>query len=296
MSHSDIPPELLERVLARVREELTRSEASAQRQAVPPLPEVRGTWQDETSLKLSMGADRIGTDGSIAEAAASGGNPHGGIARLIDHTLLKPDATRAELVKLCQEAATHKFASVCINTMWVPLAFELLKGSGVMTICVVGFPLGAATSRAKAAETREAIQNGAAEIDMVVNLGLLKGGDHDAVYDDIRAVVEAAQGRPVKVILETHLLTRDQKVAACALSRAAGAAFVKTSTGFSGGGATAEDIALMRAVVGPDMGVKASGGVRTADDARKMVAAGASRLGASASVAIVTGGKATGTY
>lgn len=296
MAQSDIPPELLERVLARVREELARSETTAQRQAVPPLPEVRGTWQDETSMKLSMGADRIGTDGSIADTGAQGGIPQGGIARLIDHTLLKPDATRAELVKLCQEAATHKFASVCINTMWVPLAVELLKGSGVMTICVVGFPLGAATSRAKAAETREAIQNGAAEIDMVVNLGLLKGGDHDAVYDDIRAVVEAAQGRPVKVILETHLLNRDQKVAACALSKAAGAAFVKTSTGFSGGGATAEDIALMRAVVGPDMGVKASGGVRTADDARKMVAAGASRLGASASVAIVTGGKATGTY
>ncbi len=287
---ADIPPELLQRVVARVREELARAETTAQLQAVPPLPEVRGTWQDESALKASHGADRIGTDGSVGALAS------GGIARLIDHTLLKPDATRAELVKLCEEARTHRFASVCINTTWVTLAVELLKGSGVMTICVVGFPLGAATSRAKAAETREAIQNGAAEIDMVINLGLLKGGDHDAVYDDIHAVVEAAQGRPVKVILETHLLTREQKIAACALSKAAGAAFVKTSTGFSGGGATAEDIALMRAVVGPDMGVKASGGVRTADDARKMVAAGANRLGASASVAIVTGGKATGSY
>lgn len=287
---TDIPPELLQRVIARVREELTRAETTAQQRAVPPLPEVRGTWQDESALKAAQGADRIGTDGSVGALASSG------IAKLIDHTLLKPDATRAELVKLCEEARTHRFASVCINTTWVTLAVELLKGSGVMTICVVGFPLGAATSRAKAAETREAIQNGAAEIDMVINLGLLKGGDHDAVYDDIRAVVEAAQGRPVKVILETHLLTREQKVAACALSKAAGAAFVKTSTGFSGGGATAEDIALMRAVVGPDMGVKASGGVRTAEDARKMVAAGANRLGASASVAIVTGGKGAGGY
>jgi len=287
---ADLSPELLQRVIARVREELSRAEQTAQQHAVPPLPEIRGTWQDESAMKASHGADRIGTDGSVGHVSGAG------IARLIDHTLLKPDATRAELVKLCEEARTHRFASVCINTTWVTLAVELLKGSGVMTICVVGFPLGAATTRAKAGETREAIQNGAAEIDMVVNLGLLKGGDHDAVYDDIRAVVEAAQGRPVKVILETHLLTREQKIAACALSKAAGAAFVKTSTGFSGGGATAEDIALMRSVVGPDMGVKASGGVRTADDARKMVAAGANRLGASASVAIVTGGKGAGGY
>jgi deoxyribose-phosphate aldolase len=287
---STLPADLVARIVKRVQEELARANAGAQQAAVPPLAEVRGTWQDETSLKLTMGADRIGTDGS------TGALSNASIAKLIDHTMLKADATRAELVKLCEEARTHRFASVCINTTWVPLAVELLRGSGVMTICVVGFPLGAATSRAKAGETREAIQNGAAEIDMVVNLGLLKGGDHDGVYEDIRAVVEAAQGRPVKVILETHLLTREQKVAACALSKAAGAAFVKTSTGFSGGGATADDIALMRAVVGPNMGVKASGGVRTADDAQKMVAAGANRLGASASVAIVTGGKGTGSY
>ena len=287
---STLPADLVARIVKRVQEELARANAGAQQAAVPPLAEVRGTWQDETSLKLTMGADRIGTDGTTSALS------NASIAKLIDHTMLKADATRAELVKLCEEARTHRFASVCINTTWVPLAVELLRGSGVMTICVVGFPLGAATSRAKAGETREAIQNGAAEIDMVVNLGLLKGGDHDGVYEDIRAVVEAAQGRPVKVILETHLLTREQKVAACALSKAAGAAFVKTSTGFSGGGATADDIALMRAVVGPNMGVKASGGVRTADDAQKMVAAGANRLGASASVAIVTGGKGTGSY
>ncbi|MFZ5481936.1 MAG: deoxyribose-phosphate aldolase [Myxococcota bacterium] len=222
--------------------------------------------------------------------------PAAHVARRIDHTLLKPEATRADLVKLCTEARQYSFASVCVNTTWVPLCKELLKGSPVMTICVVGFPLGAATSRAKAAETREAIANGADEIDMVVNIGLLKSGEHDRVFDDVRAVVEAAAGRPVKVILETHVLTREEKIAACAISKAAGAAFVKTSTGFSGGGATVEDIALMRAVVGPDMGVKASGGVRTADDARKMLAAGADRLGASASVAIVTGGVGKGAY
>ncbi len=282
-----LDPELIERIAARVRQELLAQE---QQRDVPPLATVRGTWQDESALKLSLGEpDRVGTDGSVPTIDRS-------VAGKIDHTLLKPDATRAELVTLCAEARTHGFASVCVNTTWIPLCVELLKGSKVMAICVVGFPLGAATSRAKAEETREAIANGAAEIDMVVNIGLLKSGEHDAVMRDIRAVVDAAQGRPVKVILETHLLTREQKIAACALSKAAGAAFVKTSTGFSGGGATAEDIALMRAVVGPDMGVKASGGVRTAADAAKMIAAGANRLGASASVANVTGGKGTGGY
>ena len=235
------------------------------------------------------GADRLGTDGATQPDFEA-------IAGKIDHTLLKAEATRADHVKLCEEARKHRFASVCVNTTWVPLCVELLKGSGVMTICVVGFPLGAMMSSAKAAETRAAIAAGAEEIDTVVNIGRLKSGEHDAVYDDIKAVVDAAQGRPVKVILETHMLSREEKIAACAISKAAGAAFVKTSTGFSGGGATAEDIALMRAVVGPDMGVKASGGVRTADDARTMIAAGASRLGASASVAIVTGGTGKGAY
>lgn len=275
---------LVARIAARVREEL----AHQQQQAVPPLAEVRGTWQDSSGLKMG-GADRIGTDGAAPVDSQ-------GIASKIDHTLLKAEATRADHVKLCEEARKHRFASVCVNTTWVPLCVELLKGSGVMTICVVGFPLGAMMSSAKAAETRAAIAAGAAEIDTVVNIGRLKSGEHDAVYDDIRAVVDAAQGRPVKVILETHMLTREEKIAACAISKAAGAAFVKTSTGFSGGGATAEDIALMRAVVGPDMGVKASGGVRTADDARTMIAAGANRLGASASVAIVTGGVGKGAY
>lgn len=278
---------LVERIAARVRQEL---QARAQQQMVPPLPEIRGTWKDESALRLALGeVDRVGTDGTVS-------GDRGGLAKKIDHTLLKPDATRKDLVKLCEEARAHKFASVCVNTTWVPLCVELLKGSGVMTICVVGFPLGAATSHAKAAETREAIANGAAKIDMVVNIGLLKGGEHSKVYQDIRTVVEASSGRPVKVILETHLLSRDEKITACALSKAAGAAFVKTSTGFSGGGATTEDIRLMRSVVGAEMGVKASGGVRTEADAKAMIDAGANRLGASASVAIVSGGVGKGGY
>jgi deoxyribose-phosphate aldolase len=279
---------LVERLVARVRNEI---QSKDQQHLVPPLPELRGTWQDETRLRFDVSApERVGTDGSVPAEVG------GGVAGRIDHTLLKPDATRAELVKLCEEARQHGFASVCVNTTWVPLCVELLKGSKVMTICVVGFPLGAATTHAKCAETREAIANGAAEIDMVVNIGRLKSGELDAVFDDIHAVVLAAAGRPVKVILETHLLSRDQKIAACTLSKAAGAAFVKTSTGFSGGGATEDDIRLMRAVVGPDMGVKASGGVRSAEDAARMLAAGATRLGASASVAIVTGGAGKGSY
>ncbi len=281
------PPEidaLVDRVAARVRRELQFRE-------VPPSPVLRGTWQDSTPLGslLGAGADRIGTRGQVPD------NPEQ-IARYIDHTLLKPTATRADIVRVCEEALKYRFASVCVNSTWIRLVARMLEGSPVKPICVVGFPLGAMATPAKAAETRQAIADGAREIDMVINIGWLKGGDHDAVFDDIRAVVEAAQGRPVKVILETAMLTRDEKIAGCAIARAAGAAFVKTSTGFGGGGATVEDVRLMRAVVGPDVGVKASGGVRTAEDARAMLAAGANRLGASASVAIVTGGRGSGGY
>ena len=275
---------LVDRIVARVRQEL-------QMRSVPASPELRGTWQDQSPLRhlLGAGADRLGTSG-VAPGDTRG------LAKAIDHTLLKPTATRADIVRVCTEAAEHQFASVCVNTTWIKLVAELLRGTPVMPICVVGFPLGAASTDSKAYETRRAIADGAEEIDMVINIGHLKGGDHDAVFDDIRAVVEAASGRPVKVILECTMLERDEKVAGCVLSRAAGAAFVKTSTGFGGGGATAEDIALMRAVVGPDMGVKASGGVRSAADAQKMLSAGATRLGASASVAIVTGGRGSGAY
>jgi deoxyribose-phosphate aldolase len=210
------------------------------------------------------------------------------IAPYIDHTLLKADATRAEIIKLCDEARKWGFATVCVNSSNVGLAARLLEGSPSKAIAVVGFPLGAGTTSAKTFETREAVRNGAAEIDMVINIGQLKARNYGFVECDIREVVQAAKPRPVKVILETGALTRDEKVIGCALSKAAGAAFVKTSTGFGAGGATAEDIALMRQVVGDDVGVKASGGIRTTADAQKMIEAGANRLGASASVAIVT--------
>lgn len=209
------------------------------------------------------------------------------LASKIDHTLLKPDATRAEIEKICAEARDNHFATVCVNSSHVALAAELLKGSQSKAIAVVGFPLGAASSAAKAFETQEAIRAGAQEIDMVIQIGALKSKDYATVWADIMQVVEAAAPYPVKVILETSSLTQDEKIIACALAKAAGAAFVKTSTGFGSGGATVEDIALMRKIVGPEMGVKASGGIRTFEDATRMIAAGANRIGASASVAIV---------
>ena len=219
------------------------------------------------------------------------------LAPYIDHTLLKADATRDDVIKMCEEARKYGFATVCLNSSFIPLAARVLQGSSTRPIAVIGFPLGVGATSSKVFETREAVRAGAAEIDMVINQGALKGKDYALVEQDIRAVVDAARPAPVKVILETGTLTRDEKVIACALSKAAGAAFVKTSTGFGVGGATAEDIALMRLIVGADVGVKASGGVRTTEDATKMIAAGASRIGASASVAIVTGVKpAAGKY
>lgn len=210
------------------------------------------------------------------------------LATYIDHTLLKPTATQDELLKLCDEARQYGFATVCVNSANVEEAAALLQGSNTVPIAVVGFPLGASLPEVKAYEARQAIRNGAREIDTVINIGALKDRNYQLVFDDIQEVVDAVAPVPVKVIIETSQLDEMQKIIACALSKAAGAAFVKTSTGFTGGGATAEDVALMRKVVGPDMGVKASGGVRTLEDAKKMIAAGASRIGASASVAIVT--------
>jgi deoxyribose-phosphate aldolase len=216
------------------------------------------------------------------------------IARLIDHTLLRADATRTEILQLCREARQYNFASVCLNAFWVPLAARELAGSDVKVCTVVGFPLGATSTEAKAAETESAIAAGATEIDMVQNIGALRGGDHQAVQQDIEAVVSAAhsRGAMVKVILETALLNDDQKTTACLLAQAAGADFVKTSTGFSTAGATVHDVELMRRAVGPAMGVKASGGIRTLDDFNKMVAAGATRIGASAGVKIVEAARA----
>ncbi len=209
--------------------------------------------------------------------------------RMIDHTLLKANATRAQIEKLCDEALQYNFASVCVNTCWVPLAHEKLTGSEVNTCCVVGFPLGAMLTEAKAAETRLAVEAGADEVDMVINVGWLLDGDYDAVRDDIAAVVKAADGKCVKVIIEACLLTDEQKAKACELSVEAGATFVKTSTGFSTGGATVADVALMRKTVGDACKVKAAGGIHNAGEAKAMVEAGADRLGCSAGIAIMEG-------
>ncbi len=211
------------------------------------------------------------------------------LSRLIDHTLLRPEASSADILKVCAEARQFGFASVCVNPYWVPLAARELAGSVVKVCTVAGFPLGANSTATKVAETEDAVRAGAHEIDMVLNIGELRGGNHDAVEADIAAVVAAAHrgGAIVKVILETALLNDEQKAIACALARRAGAEFVKTSTGFSTHGATVPDVALMRKAVGPEMGVKASGGIRTLEDLERMVAAGATRIGASSSVKIV---------
>jgi len=218
------------------------------------------------------------------------------IAPYIDHTLLKPDATREEIVKLADEARRFGFATVCVHSANVGTAARILAGSKTIAIAVVGFPSGAALPSAKAFEAREAIRCGAREIDMVINIGALKGKDYALVVKDICSVVSAAKPYPVKVILETSKLTQQEKIIGSALAKAAGAAFVKTSTGFGGGGATAEDVALMRGVVGEDVGVKASGGIRSSADALRMIQAGANRIGASASVAIVTGRSGSASY
>lgn len=215
------------------------------------------------------------------------------IAKYIDHTLLKANATEAQIRRLCEEASEYHFASVCVNTCYVPLAAELLKGSGVKTCCVVGFPLGAMSTAAKAFEAADAVKNGAEEVDMVINIGAVKFGDWDYVAKDIEEVVKASHDKAlVKVIIETCLLTDDEKVLACRTAKDAGADFVKTSTGFSIGGATVEDIRLMRETVGAEMGVKASGGIKTYEDAIAMIEAGATRIGASSGIAIVEGAQA----
>lgn len=220
-----------------------------------------------------------------------------GIRGRIDHTLLKPETTAEQIRQLCKEAAENCFASVCVNPTYVPLCAELLRDTSVKVCTVVGFPLGAHLPEVKAYETRRAIQDGAREIDMVIDIGALKSKDHAKVERDIRAVVDACGPHVVsKVILEMTLLTREEKIAGCSLSKAAGADFVKTSTGFAGGGATLEDVKLMRQVVGADMGIKAAGGIRNQDDARKLIEAGATRLGTSASIKIVRGEKVEGGY
>jgi deoxyribose-phosphate aldolase len=212
------------------------------------------------------------------------------LAPMIDHTILKPDVTRDQVVQLCREALQHGFAAVCVNPVWVKLCADILKGSAVKTCTVIGFPLGASMTDVKAYEARRAIQDGATEVDMVINVGALKGGETSLVESDIRGVVQVAQeyGTLVKVIIETCLLSREEKITACLLSKKAGAQYVKTSTGFSTAGATVEDIRLMKETVGDVLKVKASGGIRTLALAQAMVRAGASRIGTSSGVAMVT--------
>ena len=233
---------------------------------------------------VANGADRVAFHGEAADVPLD-------VAQYIDHTLLVADATADDIDMLCSEAEQYGFASVCINPTWVKRAANNLRGTKVPVCTVIGFPLGATTTDIKATETRKALRDGAREIDMVINVGALKSGDHELVYNDIVKVVDAAHetGAICKVILETALLTDEEKVIASALAKRAKADFVKTSTGFGPGGATVYDVALMRETVGPDMGVKASGGVRTANDLEDMIAAGATRIGASAGVQIVGG-------
>ncbi len=233
---------------------------------------------------VANGADRVAFHGVASDVPLD-------VARYIDHTLLKPEATEAEIDRLADEAREFGFASVCVNPTWVKRSAERLRGSAVKTCAVIGFPLGANTPEIKAMEARRALRDGAREVDMVINVGALKSGDYDFVRRDIEKVVDAAHegSAIVKVILETSKLTDEEKVMASALAKEAKADFVKTSTGFGGGGATVFDVALMRETVGPDMGVKASGGVRTAEEVEDMIAAGATRIGASAGVQIIGG-------
>ena len=299
---------LVETITARVREQLasatpessTDSASSPYADTSRPCAATKGQcigcgWAVRRRPKdvekiLSLGASRVASSVNVTQ----GGTVPTNLSGYIDHTLLKADATREDVQKLCEEARAHSFATVCVNTSNVRLAASLLRGCSVGVCTVVGFPLGAMTGTAKAFETREAIRAGATEVDMVINVGAMKSRDYTTVLDDICRVVEAAGSTPVKVILETAMLTDNEKVVACSLAKIAGAAFVKTSTGFGPGGATEKDVLLMKSTVGDELQVKASGGVRTTEDANKMIAAGATRIGASASVSIVTGKKSNG--
>jgi deoxyribose-phosphate aldolase len=260
--------QLIEKVTAELMKEFKREPQDLQESQPPHTPQ-----------------DLQGLQSSPASQTACASQE---IARFIDHTLLKPDSTREQIIRFCEEAKEYCFASVCVNPTNVSLASNLLKDTPVKVCTVIGFPLGANTSVTKAIETRDAIVNGASEVDMVINVGALKSGDHNQVLADIEAVVDAAGGKAlVKVILETALLTDEEKVKGCLLAKLAGADFVKTSTGFGPGGATVEDIRLMRKTVGPDMGVKAAGGIRDYESMIRMIHAGATRIGASAGTKIV---------
>jgi deoxyribose-phosphate aldolase len=282
--------ELTRRVVTRVLAEYRRESpaAGAAWLGVPgtPPPGMPCLLEDDGALMrgyIDLGAARLGF---CPEACRTPPD----LAGFIDHTILRPDATRADIQQLCREAAEYHFASVCVNPVWVPLCVRLLEGSGVDVCTVVGFPLGANETEIKALETRRAVQQGAREIDMVIPVGALKGGDLRAVYEDICAVRRESLGVAcLKVIIEAALLDDEQKIAACTLSKDAGADYVKTSTGFAKSGATVSDVRLMRRVVGRELGVKAAGGIKDRETADAMIAAGANRIGASAGVKIVGG-------
>jgi deoxyribose-phosphate aldolase len=274
--------QITRQVLIVLREEQERSEAGAGDAGAFPIS--AGNYVERVQPVVNAGADRIATTLGIAPTDSR-------LGHMIDHTLLKPDATQDQIAQLCHEARKYGFASVCINPTNVKLCAQLLKGSGIPVCTVVGFPLGATPTDVKVFETQQAIRDGATEVDMVINVGALKSRDYELAERDIASVARAchAGNAILKVIIEAALLTDEEKVVACQLAKVAGADFVKTSTGFGPGGAAVEDVALMRRVVGPTMGVKAAGGIRTYEDAQKMIAAGASRIGASASVKIVQG-------
>jgi deoxyribose-phosphate aldolase len=276
-----------ERTLERIIEQITsqvlillQEEPASQDSASPPLS--THNFAERVQPVLSAGADRLASTLGITPSDER-------LAHMIDHTLLKPDATQDQIAQLCFEARKHRFASVCVNSGQVKLCADLLKGSGIPVCTTIGFPLGATPTDVKVFESQQAIRDGASELDMVINVGALKSRDYETVRRDIASVARAchAGNALLKVIIETALLTDEEKVIACQLAKVAGADFVKTSTGFGPSGATPEDVALMRRVVGLSMGVKAAGGIRTYEDAQKMIAAGASRIGASASVKII---------
>jgi deoxyribose-phosphate aldolase len=276
-----VPDPGIERVIQIIAEELAAVGNGAELTCCECHAVLHACCPDRVSGIIDAGASRIGLHAA--------GGPAGNVASIIDHTLLRADATRQEIETLCQEAAQYGFASVCVNATWVAACARVLEGSGVNVCSVVGFPLGAATADTKQFETRRAIFDGAREIDMVINIGALRSGDVRLVGLDIEAVTGACQESDVvsKVIIEAAFLNDGEKVTACALAKGAGAGYVKTSTGFGPGGATAHDVALMRRVVGDTMGVKAAGGVKNLEDVRMMLTAGASRVGASAGVRIV---------
>jgi deoxyribose-phosphate aldolase len=274
-------PEDLQRLVDIITEEVIAAQGSRSGARCTCHSVIADCCPDRLRLVVDAGATRLGMH-------ATGGAP-ASVAAMIDHTLLKPDASRADIEKLCREAAEFQFATVCVNPVWISTCARLLRGTGVGVCSVVGFPLGATTADVKHYETRRAIYDGAAEIDMVINIGALKSADLRTVERDIEAVVDPCRQCSVisKVIIEAALLSDEEKITASTLAKAAGADFVKTSTGFASGGATAADVALMRRVVGAEMGVKAAGGVRDLEGLKAMVAAGATRVGASAGVKIV---------